>query len=322
MRAVRGADAVITVGAGDKMFWGRIAAHLTHVPVLLAALHSTGWPDGVGRLNRLLTGWTDGFIAVAAQHGRFLVEHEKFPADKVHVIPNGVDTKRFAFCPEAPAKLRRELGVPDDTPLCGIVAALRAEKNHRLFLQVAAAVHRQLPKVHFVIVGDGPQRAAIQADVARLQLDGGVHLLGTRNDVPQILSALNVFLLTSDNEANPVSILEALSVQVPVVAPNVGSIRETVQDGVTGFLVPPSEAEPMVRRVLQVLGDPALARNLGAAGRRLVERDWSLERMVSGYERLIVDLYRRRQGPPGRVQRAADRATSGRLATAVAPGQA
>ena len=89
-------DAVVTVGAGDKMFWGRMAAWRADVPVILSALHSTGWPDGVGRLNRWLTPVTDGFIAVAQQHGRFLIEGERFPPRKVFVIPNGVDTDRFA----------------------------------------------------------------------------------------------------------------------------------------------------------------------------------------------------------------------------------
>ena len=87
---------MVTVGAGDKMFWGRLAARRVGVPVIVSALHSTGWPDGVGRLNRLLTPITDAFIAVAASHGRFLIERTGFPADKVAVIPNGVDTQRFA----------------------------------------------------------------------------------------------------------------------------------------------------------------------------------------------------------------------------------
>ena len=91
----RETDVVITVGAGDKMFWGRLAAHLSGVPVIASALHSTGWPDGVGKLNRCLTSITDAFIAVADAHGQFLKDFEQFPTDKVHVIRNGVDCRRF-----------------------------------------------------------------------------------------------------------------------------------------------------------------------------------------------------------------------------------
>jgi hypothetical protein len=85
-------DAIVTVGAGDKMFWGRLAARLAGVPVVAAALHSTGWPDVVGRLNRWLPPFTDAFIACAPTHGRYLIEQECFPAERVHVVPNGVDT--------------------------------------------------------------------------------------------------------------------------------------------------------------------------------------------------------------------------------------
>lgn len=91
----RRSDVVVTVGAGDKMFWGRLAARFAGVPVVISALHSTGWPDRVGHLNRLLTPLTDAFIAVAESHGRYLTEEEGFPPGKVHVIPNGVDTTRF-----------------------------------------------------------------------------------------------------------------------------------------------------------------------------------------------------------------------------------
>ncbi len=90
-------DAVVTVGAGDKMFWGRLAARLAGVPVICSALHSTGWPDGVGRLNRMLTPITDAFIAVAQDHAQYLINWERFPRDRVFMIPNGVDTDRF--CP-------------------------------------------------------------------------------------------------------------------------------------------------------------------------------------------------------------------------------
>jgi glycosyltransferase involved in cell wall biosynthesis len=89
-------DAVITVGAGDKMFWGRLAAQRLRLPVIISALHSTGWPDGVGPLNRMLTPITDAFIAVAASHGRYLVERQGFPAERVAVISNGVDTQKYA----------------------------------------------------------------------------------------------------------------------------------------------------------------------------------------------------------------------------------
>ena len=284
-------DAVITVGAGDKMFWGRLAARLAGVPVVCSALHSTGWPDGVGRMNRTLTPLTDAFIAVAQDHAQFLINWEGFPRDRVFMIPNGVDTDRF--CPNAVARtlFRQSLQVPDDAPLVGIVAALREEKNHRQFLAAARDVLRLYPDTRFIIVGDGPMRSTIEQEINDLGLKRFVYMLGTRADTPDILAALDVFALTSKNEANPVSILEALSCGVPVVSPNVGSIHETVLDGQTGFLTKPGSSEETADAIIRLLGNKTLAASLGRNGREHMRHSWSLSAMVTGYERLITMLY-------------------------------
>ncbi len=282
-------DAVVTVGAGDKMFWGRLAARLANVPVVVAALHSTGWPDVVGRLNRWLTPLTDAFIAVAEPHGRYLIEQERFPADRVHVIPNGIDVDRFR--PRAPDEsLRRQLRLPAGAPVAGIVAAIRPEKNHELFLRVAARVRSQIPNAHFLIVGDGACRARLEQLTDELQLAGSVHFLGIRPDVAELLSLMDVVLLTSRVEANPVSVLEALAVGKPVVATRVGSVAEMVLDGETGYLVEPGHAAAMAEHVVALFRAPHLARSLGAAGREHVVAHGSLERMVAGYEDLLSEL--------------------------------
>ena len=287
-------DAVVTVGAGDKMFWGRLAARLAGVPVVAAALHSTGWPDGVGRLNRLLTPLTDAFIGVAAAHGRHLVKQERFPAERVYVIPNGIDVNRFR--PRlAAAALRRELGLAEGVPVAGIVAALRPEKNHEMFLRVAARVCWELPEARFLIVGDGPRRQLLEQLAGELQIGGAVRFVGIRPDVPELLSLMDVVLLTSHVEANPVSILEALAVGRPVVATRVGSVAEMVLDGETGYLVEPADEAAMAGRVVELFGSPQQGAALGAAGREHVVAHGSLERMVEGYEKLLAELYGRRR---------------------------
>jgi glycosyltransferase involved in cell wall biosynthesis len=261
--------------------------------VKLSALHSTGWPDCVGRLNRLLTPITDAFIAVAESHGRFLVEQTGFPQCKVAVIRNGVDTDRFAPGHDVTG-VRRELGIGETDPVVGIVAALRPEKNHELFLEVARRVVAQLPAARFIVVGDGPRRTDLERMARELGLEARVQFLGSRSDIPRVLSAMDVFALTSHVEANPVSILEAMSIGRPVVATNVGSIHEAVIDGKTGYLVPPGDAAKFSDRVLQLLHAPLMAHSMGIAGRQAVVRNWSLESMVAGYERLIESVYARK----------------------------
>ena len=288
----RRADAVITVGAGDKMFWGRLAAYVAGVPVIASALHSTGWPDGVGRLNRLLTPITDAFIAVANSHGEFLREFEGFPADKVHVIPNGVDCDRFHPDPSASKSVRTELDMADDAFLIGIVAALRSEKNHGMLVRAAAMLRKKCPDAHWLIVGDGPERESIESLIEDLQVADRVHLLGTRHDTPRILAALDVFTLCSLNEASPVSILEALACGVPVVATDVGSISESVQTGINGHLIPSRDPEAMVNAISALLVDPVRRREMGLAGRRLVVNTGSLQEMVNGYQELMTGLFK------------------------------
>ncbi len=284
-------DAVITVGAGDKMFWGRLAARYARLPVILSALHSTGWPDGVGRLNRLLTGITDGFIAVARQHAEFLVEFEKFPQHKVFMIPNGIDTQRFVLDEQGRQRIRAELGIDRSAAVVGIVAALRPEKNHELFLKVAREIRQRLPGANFVIVGDGPQRASLQSLTASLGLTDAVHFLGSRSDVPAVLSALDLFVLTSHNEASPVSILEAMACARPVVAPNVGSISESLLNAKTGLLVQGHEVRQHAEAWLSILTDTVRVTSMGEAARQHVVQYGSLDAMTRGYEELILKLF-------------------------------
>lgn len=286
-------DAVITVGAGDKMFWGRLAARRVGVPVILSALHSTGWPDGVGRLNRMLTPITDAFIAVAESHGEFLVKNLKISRGRVVEISNGVDTERFAPIPDV-AAVRRELGIGPTDPIVGIVAALRPEKNHGLFLEMAQRVVQHFPASRFLIIGDGPCHDDITRRAQQLNIANNVLMLGSRNDIPRLLAAMDVFALTSVMEANPVSILEAMSVGRPVVATNVGSIHEAVTEGNTGFLVPASDVDQLASRVLDLLSDPLKCGTMGTAARESVVNRWSIDAMVQGYERLIESSYVRK----------------------------
>lgn len=287
----RRADAVITVGAGDKMFWGRLAAYVAGVPVIGSALHSTGWPDGVGRLNRLLTPITDAFIGVAQSHGTFLHEFERFPKQKVHVIRNGVDCERFSQSGTNRRDVRDELGLEPDTPLIGIVAALRSEKNHTMLVRAAAELRKKHPNLNWIIVGDGPEREAIESIAKELSIDDRIHLLGTRHDTPRLVSALDVFTLCSLNEASPVSILEALACEVPVAATDVGSVSETVIPNETGFLFESEDLAGMCNAIDRLVSDSALRLRLGAAGRERVVRTGSLEAMVNGYQDLVTGLY-------------------------------
>ncbi len=287
----RRTDAVVTVGTGgDRMFWGRLAAWRADVPVILSALHSTGHPQVVEPINRALAPITDGFIACAKRHAEYLFTGEGCPEEKVFTVWNGVDTDRFY--PRDKAEMRERLDLPQDVPIVGIVAALRPEKQHVMLVEAMSHVIQKVPEAMLVIVGDGETRPAIEERVRELGLESNVRLLGTRRDVPECLAAMDVKVLSSKMEANPASTLEAGATGLPVIAPNVGSLPDTIMDNETGILVEPDNIPSLSEAILRVVTDSALASAMGEAARDHVCRRFSLDCMVRGYEMLIENLYR------------------------------
>ena len=239
----------------------------------------------------MLTGITDGFIAVAKQHAQFQIEHEKFPFEKVFLIPNGIDTDRFQFSEDSRVQWRQKLGIHSDTPVVGIVAALRPEKNHELFLESARRVLSNFNDAKFVVVGDGPERTKLEELSKAKGIDSQVIFTGATQDIPGALSMMDLFALTSHNEASPVSIMEAFACQRPVVSTDVGSISETVIEGESGFLVTPDSAAEMGQRWIELLRDRGKRQKFGEVGRKHVVENSSLQSMTDGYTQLIESTY-------------------------------
>ena len=286
---------VTTVGTGgDRSFWGRLAARLAGVPVVISCPHSMGVPDKFEPVNRLLSGITDAFIAVAHKQKSYLVASEGFAANKIHVIHNGVDIDRFTPAAADP-RLRERMGIPADAPLAGAVAFLRPEKNLQTFLRAAALVRQRQPGVHFVIVGDGPERNKLESLTRELAIGDVVHFAGLCHEVRGWVRTMDVVLLTSICEAFPVSLLEAMACGKPVIATRVGAIPEMVVPGHTGFLVRPRDHADVADAICRVLGDPATARQMGRQSREHVENHFALTGMVRGYEQLFLRLLESKQ---------------------------
>jgi glycosyltransferase involved in cell wall biosynthesis len=287
----RKTDAVVTIGTGgDRMFWGRLAAWRANVPVILSALHATGYPMKVERINRMLAPITDGFIGCASTHSKFLVSGEGCPRNKVFTVWNGVDVDRFRLRDRA--EMRARLDIPQQIPVAGIVAALRPEKQHGMLVDAWADVVRRLPDALLLIVGDGAERQAIEQQADELGLSENVRLLGTRHDVPEVLSAMDLKVLSSRMEANPASTLEAGACGLPVAAPDVGSLSDTVIEGETGLLVEPNNSVALSDAIIKILSLADRGRSMGQAAHDLVRDRFSMEVMVGGYECLIDGIYR------------------------------
>lgn len=289
-------DLAYVTDSALPLFWsGRLRRRASR-PALVVGFHSTGKP-GDFLQHRLANGSAlpvaDRLVALADTHREFLCRTLRLDRRRFVVIPNGVDPQRFAPAPDRDLA-RRAVGLPAGVPLAGIVAALRPEKNHPLFLRAAARVLERLPSARFAVVGDGPERAALEADTARLGLGGAVTFLGARDDMPAVMRALDLVVLSSKPvvETFPVTLLEALASGVPVVSTEVGSVRDLVPDGEVGYLVPPGDVAALADRIVRVMEDPALRATLGRAGRTRIEGRYTLPAMIEAYASLFEDTAR------------------------------
>ena len=289
-------DCIFTVGTGDKFLLGRLAAQRNKVPVIISGLHCTPGPEHVGRTilgrwNKKLMHLNHQVVTVTNDMADYLFEHEGYPRDMTTVIANGVDCERF-HPHEPPAELREELGLPKGSKVASIIAALRTEKRHDLFLQAARLVVDQVPEAKFLIVGDGPSRPEFEQQCKDLKLSDNVQFLGSRHDIPEIQAISSVVCLAStDVESAPICMLEALASGRPQVATSIGGIPKIIDDGVTGFLAPPGDVPALAEKITAILSDDDLAARMGDAARQRALEKFSVEIMVKGHEELIDRLY-------------------------------
>jgi sugar transferase (PEP-CTERM/EpsH1 system associated) len=266
-----------------------IGARLAGVPVVIHGEHGREAADPEGRnrrrqqVRRLLSPFTTEFVTVSRDLARWLIEEVRVPARKVRTIYNGVDTERYA--PGDRAAARRALALPPDWTVAGTVGRLDLVKDQVGLIRAFAQVANEKPSV-LVIAGDGPSRGQLEALVGELALGDRVRLLGERDDVPLILRALDIFVLSSIGEGISNAILEAMATGLPVIATRVGGNSELVRDGLTGRLIEPRSPDALAGALATYIEDPALVRAHGAAGRERAAREFGLERMHAAYTAL------------------------------------
>lgn len=227
------------------------------------------------------------FVAVSPETAEFARKRREVDERKLLVIPNGIELGRFHPAADGRDRIRRELGIPADAWVVGTVGRVAAEKNQALLLDAAAPLLG--PGTRLVIAGDGALLPALRDQVARLGLGDLVHLLGARRDVPDVLAALDTFVLSSDTEGLPLVIPEAMASGLPVISTRVGGVPSVLDDGQTGFLVAPRDAQALRDRIARLRADPAGSRAVGDRARAAAIARFSAERMQREY----LDLYAR-----------------------------
>jgi glycosyltransferase involved in cell wall biosynthesis len=229
-------------------------------------------------------------VAVAATQTEHLVK-EGYRRSAVRVIANGV-----ADDPPVRdrAAVRAEMGVDATEFLAVLVASLRPEKRAGAFVDEVTAAHVVEPSIVGIVVGDGPDRPSVVRAARRSR--GAVRAIGYRADALDIMHAADAVCLTSAVEASPMSVLEAMSVARPIVATDVGGVRDMVIDGQTGVVVPPDGSGRMAEALVALARDRPRAAGFGRAGRLHQQRSFSIDTMLRGYARLLMDVSQR----PGR----------------------
>jgi len=206
-------------------------------------------------------------------------------AEKISLIRNGIDLRPFDH---ASAFVKDELGW-SAYPLVGLVGRLSIEKGIDIFLLAAARVLAQLPDAKFVVAGDGPDRAKLDALIDKLGIRGSVHMLGRRDDMPSVYASLDVMVSASRQEGLPIAILEGMASRLPLIATAVGEVPAVILDGRTGVLVPTEAPELLAEAIIELLRNPAKRERLGSAARKLVEDKFSAERMTADYFRVYEE---------------------------------
>lgn len=270
---------------------GRIAARLARAKIIFHTVH--GWPFHDFQpvflrrifiwLEKVCAKFTDKIIVVCNADKEKGLRNRIGDTEKYCLIRYGIDYEQFNVKEELKAK---GLNVAENELVIGTLSCLKPQKSPQDFIKLAYLVNKALSNVKFVLVGDGELRKELERLIQRYDLQKKVILAGWRRDIPQILQAIDVFVLTSLWEGLPIAMLEAMSVSKPVVITRTGGTEELIQDGKNGFLVQPKDMNSMSEKLLLLLKDKKIRDEMGSNARQSLNFDFTTENMVENTQRL------------------------------------
>jgi glycosyltransferase involved in cell wall biosynthesis len=265
--------------------FGLLAAAIARVPIVIATLHQflmPPWKRNIYWQQRLLTPNVHLYTAVSQAVAQQLSQSFQVPSRKIRVIYNGIPTASYdETTTRGPVSQRGS-----KRPIVLTVARLDAQKGHKFLLDAIT----QIPDAHFLLAGEGAEQAGLQAQARELGIGDRLSFLGYRSDVPDLLASCDLFVLPSLYEGFPLSVLEAMAAGKPVVATAVGGTPEAVIDQVTGYIVPPGDANSLAGAIRKVLSNTALAHAMGMAGKERVQASFTVDTMANCYNQIYEDL--------------------------------
>ena len=274
--------------------YGTLCARLAGVRGVIASRRSWHSPHLQGRIlkaNRVAYRFAHRVVGNSPSVSRLVESEGGVSASRIVTIPNFLDEEAFTPIP-VPERRRMldALGVPEGAFVVGIVARLSLVKDHGTLLRAIASLRDRIPTLHCVLIGDGPERGAIEALAGALGISDIVHLAGERTQPPNLHGLFDVSVLCSTTEAFPNSVLEAMAAARPVVATDVGGTPDAVHEGTTGLLVRPSDPSRLADAILRLYQEPALRAKLGNAARAAARAGYSAEAVIRQVETLYTRL--------------------------------
>lgn len=268
------------------LLYGTLAAKIAQIPVVINTKH--GRERRVK--NNLICRLNDRIVTISEDAKKELLKVVKLRIDKVEVIYNGIDERSYSKGKNTISEIKKGLKIAHSDLVVGTIGRLSPEKDHFTLLLAFSELSRASDNVKLIVVGDGLLRRDLEAKCSELGIKDKVKFLGFRDDIAEMLSIFDVFVLSSVTEGISLTLLEAMAAGKTVVATNVGGNPEVVEDGVTGFLVPPQNPEKLAETINNLLKNRGLSQKMGEAGRNHIKENFTLERMVKEYETLYERL--------------------------------
>jgi len=272
--------------------YGRLAAMGTDAKVVFTE-HGRFYPDRyrykAALINPLLAILTPAVVAISSATRDALAKYEFMPKRKIQVIYNGIQPLKAD--PAAITELRSELGIPTDSFVYGTVSRLDPVKNQAMMLESFARCLKDYPESYLLMVGDGPERQALEAQAESLGASGRIRFTGFINEPAQHLALMDVFLLSSHTEGTSMTLLEAMSLGTPAVVTAVGGNVEVVENDVSGLVSPESDTAPFAQKMARLQQDKALRGRVSAAAMARFQSQFSAEAMIKSYLRIYQQLF-------------------------------
>lgn len=270
--------------------YGRMAGHALGKRIVSTIHNENDWVTGKGLsdrakhyLDRVTIPYVHRFVAVSDTVKAYILQHESIPEEKISVINNGVLLDRFSRKNDRDS-LRRELTLESDSIAIGTVARIDDQKDPDTFVRAAAGIAQKLPKARFFWIGSGPMRGKIEQRVHELGIEGSFQFLGERDDVPQLLRALDIFVLTSKYEGMPNALLEAMAAGLPCIASKVSGNMIAIQDKQHGRLFPVGDSDSLQDHILAYVNDMTEAQRLAVAGQARMKDEFSSSSVAKKYQ--------------------------------------